>query len=161
MSLRKILNLICIGLCLLLIIDLFLPIQEYMGISDSYWGENEHTVGIMLLLEFLGAAAFFALYQFNMVKDNKFSLLFQGHFLGINLLSLIYMMKGELDYVAYGYWIGLLCIVALISLTLICNVVSDQPKPKRPRPYNGGGYGGPVPPYNMYNQPPMGYNNYR
>ena len=180
MSLRKKLNLVCVGLCVVLAIVLFLPVQQLGDYKLTYWGESDHLGGIFYLLEFVGALAFYLLYHFKMVDDNKYALFFLGDFLVNNLVILIRMMNGEVDYIAYGYWIGLFGILALTALNFICNVVSDEVKPKNNYPrgngFNGGGYGGPMPPYNnMYNQQqppygqpmnnnqqgPMGYNNYR
>ena len=103
------------------------------------------------------------------MKDNKLALLFLGQFLFGNFLILFKLINDEVvdRTFTYGYWIGLIFIVALVTINIIINYVKDNGKQMRyPNNRYNNGYNQ-MPPYNMYNQPygqpqgPMGYNNYR
>ena len=161
MSLRKKLNLICIGLAVLLIINIFIPAYEVIigyeqTSSTSYWGNYDHLSGIIYLIEFIGALVIFALYHFDKMRDNKIALFFLGDFFFNDVVVLFRMINGEStgSYI-YGFWLGLVLIIGIISVTIVSNYVSDQVKPNM---RNNPQYGPGGPYNNMYNQPPMGYN---
>ena len=167
MSTRKKINIVCIVLCIILIIDIFLPVANDGLNSSTWWDqESDHIGGIFYIVEFLGALVMCCLYQFNTFKNSNFALLFCGEFLADHIRILYYIITGSLTTITYGYWLGLIAIVALVVLIIVSNYVKDNPPRNRfnqygnnnnymPPPYNNNMYNQP------YNNPGPGYNNYR
>lgn len=170
MSVRKKLNIVCITLFAILIVNVFLPLGNAGGITTSWWDQDpNHIGGIIYIIEFVSAIVICVLYHFNILKDSNFSLLFCGEFLADHIRILYYIIKGEATYLTYGYWLGLILILGVVTITIVSN--SKKEKNNMSNKFNNPSYGQ----YNnvyqqpnvMYgnqmnnNVPPMGYNNYR
>ena len=169
MGTKKIMNIVCIILCVLLVIDIFLPVASDGVNSSSWWDqETDHIGGIFYIIEFVSALAFCCLYQFDILKDSNFALLFCGEFLADHIRILYYIITGSLTNITYGYWLGLICIVALVVLIIVSNFVKEN-APKGNNRFNQYGNNNYMPPYNnnmynnnqQYNNQGPGYNNYR
>ena len=110
MSLRKKLNIVCIALLVVLIIDVFLPIGSIGDITTSWWEqEANHIGGIFYLVSFIFAIVICGLYHFDILKDNNIALLFCGEFLSDHIRILYFIIKGEATYFTYGYWLCRKC----------------------------------------------------
>jgi hypothetical protein len=152
-------------------IDIFLPIASDGSMSISWWDQDaDHIGGIFYVVEFIGALVLCCLCQFDILKDSNFALLFCGEFLADQMRFLYYIIKGSLTTITYGYWFGLIAIVALVVLIIVSNFVKDSMNGNnnRPNQYGNNNNNNYMPPYNnnmynnqQYNNPGPGYNNYR
>ena len=173
MSLRKKLNIVCILLAIAMIVVIFLPtfsgvLANGETLEFGYWGTDDHSTGIMYIFEFVCAIVMYLIFHFGALKDNRIALLFLGDYLFNNIVVFFKLIGDNLAVSCiYGYWVGLVLIIALVAATIVSNYVTDKAKPRKgfnpqygPGPYNNNNmYNNQPPMYN--NQPPMGYNNYR
>lgn len=152
MSKRKIFNIVNICLSVLLIIFMFLPFISVYGSDVNFWDVNgeKHIIPILMIIELLGACVFYIMQVVGYIKETKNAYPFIGFGVTYYLYYFISAADaGSLDVLGYGFWLALICSVALTAMTIIANYMSDE-APVRPQQPYGGGYG--------YNPNQYGYN---
>ena len=155
MSPRKIVEIIAMVMALLIIIAIFVPYMGSGGYNINFWDASgdKHLEPIFIILSAIASAVCMMLQVMGVTKDSKESYIGAG-FIGIfSLISFFGKATSSngFDYAMAGYWMIVLCGIAMLVLSVVAQFISDE-APVRPQ------YGSPYGGYGQYGQQPGGYN---
>lgn len=134
MSLRKIFALITMVILIVLIVNMFLPMLEAGSNSISFWDfldQNGAEVGDFLILgELIFGIVICILMVCNVLKDYKYSLFSIGYIMSYSIVLYTSIGDADRDYLAYGFYLGIICSFVAMILIIVGNSLSNESKAK-------------------------------
>lgn len=137
MSKRKVMSIICIPLMLLFIVCLFIPFVSNGNFSYSFWElmdmQEQMQVNIIVIILAILALIIFILQLCGVLKDAKFAYFSLGYLLTnfINVFFTLMEKENAAKYLSFGFWFGIILLVAILVLLIISGFLSNGNDGKR------------------------------
>ena len=121
---RKVFSIVMASLALLLFIFSFIPHVKIFSSTANLWDGNK-AQPVFMLFSYLAIIALYLLHLFANLKEKWVS--YANYATGYITLTYLVMFFADLDYLAVGLILGLLAALALATISVLWNFMSDKP----------------------------------